>query len=48
MLLGDPLSGGAVLARPTGDLSQSSGERRTHFERELKRSGVVPKAQAGA
>ncbi len=44
MLIGDPLVRGAMLALPT----TSSGERKTHFERELKHSGVVPKAQAGA
>ncbi len=44
MLIGDPLSEGTTPALPIA----SSGERRTHFERELKHSGVEPKAQAGA
>ncbi len=44
MLIGDPLSEGSNTSSTNSELWRAENS----FERELKRSGVVPKAQAGA
>ncbi len=44
MLIGDPLSEGSNASSTNSELWRAENS----FERELKRSGVVPKAQAGA
>ncbi len=44
MLIGDPLSEGSNTSSTNSELWRVENS----FERELKRSGVMPKAQAGA
>ncbi len=44
MLIGDPLSEGSNTSSTNSELWRAENS----FERELKRPGVVPKAQAGA
>ncbi len=44
MLIGDPLSEGSNTSSTNSELWRAENS----FERELKRSGVVPNAQAGA